>query len=236
MADPIDNNDSKANEAEKLEKAKNESSTSSEPIMVTMKSSFYRDSYVRILFVLLLSITLNFGLASTVIYFIANPPKTKYFATSINGRLTPLVPLNMPNQSDSAILQWSTQAAIAAYTYNFVNYQNELKAASAYFTRTGWGQYLKALKDSKSLEIVKKKKLIVSAVAAQAPVILQKGMLNNRYQWRIQIPVLISYQSASENIRQRHLVSLLVKRISTLETPRGIGISQFIVRQSAFVN
>jgi intracellular multiplication protein IcmL len=215
---------------------KTEDINTSEPEMmtVTMKSNFYKDSYSRILFVLLLSITLNFGLASTVLYFIANPPQAKYFATSINGRITPLSPLDMPNQSDSAVIQWATQAAIAAYTYNFVNYQNELKTASKFFTRTGWGQFLDALKDSKSLEIVKKKKLIVSAVAAKAPVILQKGLLNGRYQWRIQVPVLVSYQSASENMKQRHVVSLLVKRISTLETARGIGISQFIVRRSAF--
>ena len=94
-----------------------------ETMTVTMKSNFYKDSYSRILFVLILSITLNFGLATTVLYFIANPPKAKYFATSINGRITPLVPLDMPNQSDSAVIQWATQAAIAAYTYNFVNYQ-----------------------------------------------------------------------------------------------------------------
>ncbi len=112
---------------------KTEDINTSEPEMmtVTMKSNFYKDSYSRILFVLLLSITLNFGLASTVLYFIANPPQAKYFATSINGRITPLSPLDMPNQSDSAVIQWATQAAIAAYTYNFVNYQNELKTASS---------------------------------------------------------------------------------------------------------
>lgn len=205
-----------------------------ETMTVTMKSNFYKDSYSRILFVLILSITLNFGLATTVLYFIANPPKAKYFATSINGRITPLIPLDMPNQSDSAVIQWATQAAIASYTYNFVNYQNELKAASRYYTRNGWSQFLAALKESQSLEIVKSKKLIVSAVAAKAPVILQKGLLGGRYQWRIQVPVLVSYQSASENLRQTQVVSMLVKRISTLETPRGIGISQFIVRRSAF--
>lgn len=229
-----ENTENPENSADEIEE-KDKQAPAEEIVTVTMKSNFYKDSYSRILFVLLLSITLNFGLASTVLYFIANPPQAKYFATSINGRVTPLTPLDMPNQSDSAVIQWATQAAIAAYTYNFVNYNNELKTASRFFTRTGWGQFLAALKRSESLEIVKKKKLIVSAVAAKAPVILQKGVLNGRYQWRIQLPVLVSYQSASENMKQRHVVSLLVKRISTLETVRGIGISQFIVRRSAFV-
>lgn len=203
--------------------------------LVTMKSNFYKDSYVRVLFVLLLSITLNFGLVSTVLYVVTNPPQPKYFATSINGRLTPLIPLEVPNQSDSAVLQWANQAAIAAYTYNFVNYQNELKSASKYFTRTGWGHFLRELEASNSLEIVKRKKLIVSAVAVRAPIILQKGALAGRYAWRIQIPILVTYQSASEFMRQKNIVTLLVKRVSTLETSRGIGISQFIVKRAAIL-
>lgn len=219
-----------------LNKEASKKDSSPQTMTVTMKSNFYKDSYIKILFVLLLSITLNLGLVSTVLYVVTNPPQPKYFATSINGRITPLTPLSKPNQSDSAVLQWANQAAIAAYTYNFVNYQNELKSASKYFTRTGWSHFLKELTDSKSLDIVKKKKLIVSSVASRAPIILQKGPLAGRYAWRIQIPVLITYQSASEFMKQSTVITMLVKRVSTLETSRGIGISQFIIKRSAILS
>lgn len=205
-------------------------------VTIEMKSSFYKDSYIRIIFVLLLSITLNFGLASSILYIVTNPPQPKYFATSIKGRLTPLSPLDMPNQSDSAILQWANQAAIAAFTYNFVNYQNELKNASRYFTRKGWGQFLGALKSSQSLIIVKERKLIVSAVATRAPIILKKDILNGRFSWRIQMPILVTYQSASEFQKKNIIVTILVKRVSTLETTRGVGISQFIVGAAAIIS
>ena len=204
-----------------------------EHVKVKMNNNFYKDSYTKILFVMLLSITLNFGLASAVLYVIANPPQAKYFATSINGRITPLSPLDKPNQADSAILQWANQAAIATFTYNFVNYQNELQSASRYFTRSGWGQFLTALRTSGNLDMVKSKKLIVSAVATRAPVILQKGPLGGRYAWRIQMPILVTYQSASEFKQQNNVVTILVKRVSTLETPRGIGISQYLVGRAA---
>ncbi len=212
-----------------------EPTNAKDSITVEMKSSFYKDSYIRILFVLLLSITLNFGLASTILYVVTNPPQPKYFATSINGRLTPLTPLNMPNQSDSAILQWANQASIASFTYNFKNYQNELKNASRYFTRKGWGQFLEALKTSKSLQIVKDKKLIVSAVATRAPIILKKATLNGVFSWRIQMPLLVTYQSASDFMKKNIIVTILVKRVSTLDTPRGVGISQFIVGTAAII-
>jgi intracellular multiplication protein IcmL len=199
---------------------------------IGMRNHFYRDSYPKVLFVLLLSVTINFGLTSTLVYMILNPPKPTFFATSISGRITPLFPLNEPNQSDSAVLQWANQAALASFTYNFVNYKQELQAASGYFTETGWGQFISALRDSNSLETVREKKLIVSAVATRAPIILQKGPLLGRYAWRVQMPLLVTYQSASEFQQVRNVVTLLITRVSTLNSVRGIGISQFIVGPS----
>lgn len=101
--------------------------------MVTLRNKFYRDGQRRTMATLLLSVLINFILVSLVVYLLTHPPAPKYFATSINGRITPLYPLDQPNQSDSAVLQWANQAAIAAFTYNFVNYRDELQASSGFF-------------------------------------------------------------------------------------------------------
>lgn len=196
---------------------------------VAMRNAFYRDGQRKIMVALLLSILINFVSGSLLFYLLTHPPAPKYFATTINGRITPLYPLNEPNQSDSAVLQWANQAAIAAFTYNFVNYREELQASSGFFTADGWSQFLNALQDSNNLDAVKAKKLIVSAVATRAPIILQKGILNGRYSWRVQMPILVTYQSASEFSQQNNVVTMLITRVSTLNSPRGIGISQFVV-------
>lgn len=196
---------------------------------VVTRNSFYRDGQHKLFVVLLLSMVVNFLLVGSIGYIFLNPPAPVYFATSINGRITPLFPLEEPNQSDSAVLQWANQAATAAFTYNFVNYRTELQASSGFFTADGWTQFLNALKDSNNLDAVKAKKLIVSAVATRAPVILQKGLLNGRYSWRVQMPILVTYQSASEFSQQNNVVTILITRVSTLNSPRGIGIAQFVV-------
>lgn len=195
---------------------------------VIMRNNFYRDGQRKMILILLFSIIANVILASMLTYVILHPPEPRYFATSINGRITPLVALNAPNQSDSAILQWANQAAIATFSYNFVNYRSELVAASGFFTAEGWDQFISALGASNNLEAVKAKKLVVSAVATSAPVILQKGVLNGRYAWRIQMPILVTYQSASEFSQQTLNVTMLVTRVDTLNSPRGIGIAQFV--------
>lgn len=197
--------------------------------VVALRNRFYKDSQRKVILALLISLLINSILAIMLVYIINNPPAPKYFATSINGRITPLFPLNEPNQSDSAVLQWANQAAIAAFTYNFVNYRDELQASSGFFTAEGWDQFLSALQQSNNLDAVKAKKLIVSAVATRAPIILQKGLLNGRYSWRVQMPILVTYQSASEFTQQNNVVTMLINRVSTLNSPRGIGISQFIV-------
>ncbi|MFZ4077074.1 MAG: type IVB secretion system apparatus protein IcmL/DotI [Legionellaceae bacterium] len=201
--------------------------------VVTLRNRFYKDGQRKMMVILLISMIANFLLAFLVGYVVTHPPAPKYFATSINGRITPLFALNEPNQSDSAVLQWSNQAAIAAFTYNFVNYRSELQASSGFFTSDGWTQFLKALEESNNLDAVKAKKLIVSAVATRAPIILQKGILNGRYAWRVQMPLLVTYQSASEFSQQSNVVTLLITRVSTLNSPRGIGISQFVVGPAA---
>ena len=194
--------------------------------VVTLRNQFYQDGQRKITVTLLISVISNVLLAMMLGYIVTHPPAPKYFATSINGRITPLFGLNEPNQ-------WSNQAAIAAFTYNFVNYRAELQASSGFFTSVGWTQFLTALESSNNLDAVKAKKLIVSAVATRAPIILQKGVLNGRYAWRVQMPILVTYQSASEFSQQNNVVTMLITRVSTLNSPRGIGISQFVVAPAA---
>lgn len=196
---------------------------------VATRNKFYKDSQRSILFTLIIAVIVNITLSIILFYVITHPKKPAFFATSINGKVTKLYPLNQPNQSDTAILQWANQAAIAAYTYNFVNFRDELQAASGFFTADGWKQFLAALDESNNLAAVQAKKLIVSAVATRPPIILQKGLLNGRYTWRVQMPITVTYQSASEFTQGNYIVTMLITRVSTLNSPRGIGITQFIV-------
>jgi len=197
--------------------------------VVSLRNEFYRDSYRKVMGILLISILLNMALGMLLYYMVTHPPAPKYFATSISGRITPIYALNEPNQSDPSVLQWATQAAIASFTYNFVDYRRELQAASEFFTAEGWQNFIQALGASNNLDAVKAKKLIASAVVTGAPTIMAKGLLNGRYSWRIQMPILVTYQSASQFAQNTYVVTLLIQRISTLNSPQGIGISQIVV-------
>ena len=60
-------------------------------------------------------------------------------------------------------------------------------------------------------------------------VILQEGMMNNVYSWKIQVPLLLTYQGASTTSTQKTIVvNVLVTRVPTNLAPKGIGISQVV--------
>lgn len=194
-----------------------------------LRNDFYRKNYRRLMGMLLIMVLLNVIFVGIVIYLINTRPQPSYFASTADGKAVPLYSLSQPIVSKAELLQWASQAATATFTYNFLNYRQELARIAEYFTPAGWRQFQRVLKETGNLDNVIAKKLIVTAVATGAPVITDEGYLNGRYSWRIQIPLLITYEGAGgEKAPQSTLITMVVNRVSTLETPRGVAIVQFM--------
>jgi len=200
---------------------------------VRLRNNFYRDNYRRVLAVLLIMVLVNVCLVAVIIYQLTHPTPSQYFATSAEGRVIPLHPLSQPVVTQSALLQWAARAAVAAYTYNFVDYRAQLQEASDYFTPQGWSNFEDALKGSRNLETVLARKLVVTAVPTGAPIILDQAPINGRYAWKVQMPILVTYQSASTTYQQPLVVSMLITRVPDIDRPDGIAIAQFVASQQS---
>jgi len=196
--------------------------------LIRLRNNFYRDNYRKVTGALLLMLVINIALIGIVFYQIFSPPSPQYFATSTDGRITPLYPLSEPMVAPNELLQWAERASVAAYTYNFVNYREALQRVQNDFTPDGWKYFEKALKDSMTLETVIAKKLVVSAVATGAPVILDQGVINGRYAWKVQMPLLVTFQSSTEQTQQSLIMTMVISRVPTVDVPRGIAIVSFV--------
>ncbi len=201
--------------------------------MVMLRNNFYRDNFHRCIFVLIVSIVVNLVSIFGMYYAFSHQPSPKYFATNPQGRIMRLYPLSVPMVSNSYILSWANQAAVAAYTYNFVNYRGQLQKASDYFTPQGWKGFEQALASSRNLQTVIARKLVATAVATGSPVIEDQRVIAGRYSWRISLPVLIKYESASTRYKQSLVLRMIVVRVPTVDNPSGIAIQQFIAGVSA---
>lgn len=193
------------------------------PVMV--RANFYRDNVRRLMTFCVILVLVIAGLIAWIIYERTHKPTVRYFATSNDGKLKVLRPLNQPNLTTSSLLDWVVEAATAAYNFDFSNYEKSLEGIKGYFTESGYTNFMKSLADAKTIQEVKLKQLSVTAISTDTPVILQEGPSSDGvYAWSVQFPMLITYQSTSDTRKQNVIVTMLVARRPTLESPKGIGI------------
>jgi intracellular multiplication protein IcmL len=196
---------------------------------VVTRNEFYRDGYRRLVQIARLEAVAILALIAVLALTVsAMKGRDRFFATTSDGRVLQMAPLDQPNLPTSKVLSWATEAAAETMTFNFSDYRKRLQDSSRFFTRNGWQTFNDALSKSNLLEAVQSLQQVVTAAPRAAPVILQEGLVNNVYQWQVQIPFNITYQAGSKEDNHAQLITLVIVRVSTLETPDGIAIDQWI--------
>ncbi len=196
---------------------------------VVVRNEFYRDGYRLALRVAIVQALVIFGLIGAMYFVIyAHQPENRYFATTEDGRLIPMVPLNQPNLSTPALLSWAAQSVSETMSFSFSNYRRNLQESSRHFTRAGWESFSTALQQARIIESVESLTQEVSAVPAGAPILTSEGIVKGQYQWIVQIPILLTYTSGAKKRNESWLVTLVIVRVPRLESPNGVGIAQWI--------
>jgi intracellular multiplication protein IcmL len=196
------------------------------------KNYEYRDSFRWVLTGLVTMLIVCAILTAAVAYKAIFPGKIKYYASMTTGQVIPLPSLSEPVVTDKYLLEWASLATRAAFNLDFVNYQKQLQDASIYFTSRGWDGFSKALNDAGLLDTVKSKKLLMSAIIPKAPVIGFSGLINGRHVWKVTMPVLVTFGSASDERQRQITITMIVSRVPALETPEGIQITDFEAKSS----
>lgn len=199
---------------------------------VVLRNEFYRDGYRSMLKLAVFQGIIILGLIGLMFFVVhIHQPENRYFATTEDGRLVPMVALTEPNLSTPALMSWVAQATTEVMTFGFHDYRRRLQDASRNFTRRGWESFTQALQRSRIIEMVEANQQVVTASPAGAPVVEREGVAAGRYQWVVQIPIVLSYQAGARRRSDNWLVTLVVVRVPRLESPNGVGIEQWIATQ-----
>lgn len=201
--------------------------------VVTLQDDFYRDSFGKVIIYIagvLLAIAL---LAALALYMHLNKPKPVTFPVGADWRVKPLVPLNEPYLTRPDLLQWVSDAIQNAFVYDFNHYNDQLKAASQYFTPDGWKVFLGLLNVYANYNNVQAYKLFISAVPTAAPTVLNEGSLSGRYAWWVEMPIDINYSGYKPPVTKSLTLQILVVRVPTLTNLTGVGINNIVVSQGA---
>lgn len=189
---------------------------------------FYREHYSNFLIMLTLLIILMIAMSSVVLYQITHRPVPPYTAVAADGKKMSLMAHDEPNLLPATILRWASKAAVAAYTFDFANSDKELAAVRPYFTEAGWESYQSSIADL--IASIKQNQLFVSGVVVGAPVISNEGDLTGSgYTWRVQLPFLVTTQSAETTSSKNFTVTLTIVKVPTQINPTGIGLDQFVM-------
>ncbi len=195
---------------------------------IETSNRFYRASYHSVIAALVIAVLVLIGMVFFVLYQIFHRPLPVFAARSQNGLAMQLTAHTDPNLLSTTLTTWAGKAAVAAYTFDFVNYQKQIALARPYFTAAGWNDYQASI--ASLIQTITQNQLFVNGVVSAAPVISNQGELPGRgYTWRVQIPFLVTYQSANELSRRSFTVVITIVRVPTYLNPAGIGIDQFVM-------
>ncbi len=193
--------------------------------------AFYINHYRTVLIFFCVLIVLILSAVGVLLYQTTHKPLPVFYAKNTAGETMLLEPFEEPNQLPDTILRFASKAATIAYTFDFVNYNAQLSQARPYFTQAGWSDFQASI--SGLVGTIVKNQLFVSGVVVGDPVISNQGELPDvGYAWRVQIPFLVTYQSANITTKRRYLVIVSIVKVPTIENPQGIGIDQFVTVQT----
>lgn len=195
---------------------------------------WYREQYHRAMRASLVTgagLCLSLGV---IILLVMTRPAPVFFAATPDLRLAPMVPLDKPLLTQQGLLNWVTETVSNAVSLDFLEWREKLTRTREHFSEPAYKSFLSSLEDSGIITMIREKRLSASAVVTQAPVIVASGMTEGRATWRIEFPLLISYES-SQGVEstQKLLALVLVRRASTVTTPRGVVVEQVVLRRDA---
>lgn len=152
------------------------------------------------------------------------------------------VSLDQPHVPDTYIHAWFALAATDIMTFGFNNHEFRLGLASDYFTIKGWESFAESLEKNRIIEMMEAHQQVLTTAPKGAPILRSKGFLNygkyrskgimkdTKYQWVLEIPMAMTYQSGALSNNTGQIITAVIKRSDQENHPCGIAIDQWFTR------
>lgn len=206
--------------------------TNEELQVVRLRNDFYSDGLYKVLIAGGMIIAAIGLLIAISVYLFTEKPHPVTFAADNDWRILAPVPLDKPYLETPDLIQWVSNAIPAMFSYDFINYDAQLKSMNQYFTSDGWKKFLDLVGNYANHDNIFNQKLFVNASAAGAPFVLNQGLLQGRYAWWVQMPITVSYSNYQKASSQSLNIQALVVRISTVDNLYGVAIDNILVPKS----
>lgn len=196
---------------------------------ILSRNVFYRDGYRLLIRISMIQgIVIVLLVAAIVAMIMSMDTRYIYFATTSDGRIINIVPLNQPYRSRGDVVAWAAGKSQEIMRFGYNDFRQRLQTSSSYFTATGWESFTKAMKDSRILEAIEGRKLTLSMQVEAAPEVEKAFEREGVYTWILHFPATIHFDGVEAPSAMSVNLVLHVVRVSTLQNPDGISIEQWI--------
>ena len=196
-----------------------------------IQTEFYRDKFHNLVYLALANaVIIALILIAMIFYMFQTQPENRYFATTVDGRILKLSPLDEASIPEAELNTWMIQSVMETLSFGYHDYQRRLQDSTKYFTKPGWTSFASMLQEMRLIEEIEKKQLVVSGEPLGAPVLVQEGIVNGRYRWVIDINFRVSLQGKSVGTARPLRLRLTIERVPILENVKGIAIERWSVR------
>jgi intracellular multiplication protein IcmL len=165
----------------------------------------------------------------SLIFVVKMEPKNQYFASSNDGRIVKLVPMNRPLMSLQGVENFAAKAISNTFTFDYANYQKQMTANANSFTNTAFSDIKKALQGNDGIiSETLKNNWVVTANVMAAPQVVKQGEIGKTgiYGWRLIYPVTMTFQNEHDTRSSRYTVDVVVVRVNQKNHPRGVAIQK----------
>ena len=192
------------------------------------KNDYYRIGFHIMMRIVNIQAVIIFVLSiALTVYLATRQNQDRYFAETGDSKIMRLVALPLPNMGRVALSDWVAKSVSEIMTFGF-NDVNERFAQSRHdFTSDGWITFSKAVTSSTLIDDMMQLQQIVTSVPESPPILKQEGLINGRYSWVFDIPLLVTFRAGGAKQSRSKMVHITVERVPTSESPSGVGISQW---------
>jgi intracellular multiplication protein IcmL len=165
-------------------------------------------------------------------------PTNHYFATTSDGRIVQLTPLDEPLLSLQAVEDFAGRAISNTFTFDYANYKTQITNNINSFTSVAFSQIKENLESQQGIatEAVKNSWAVTTNIMSAPSVPMKGKMPNGRYGWRFIFPVRMSFQSETNVRSSRYTADVIVVRESQKDNPKGIAISKLTLTPYRYDN
>lgn len=141
------------------------------------------------------------------------------------------IALDTPHRHHDNIADWLINASSEMFSIEADTYEEHLEFLATGLNETALQQYQDFIRQSRILETLRTRNLVVRGVVTERPTLLNQAPLQGRYRWLFEVPVLLTFTppsgvnlTTSDPVTQNIIVTLQVGRM-----PLGEGLEELMI-------